>query len=279
MINEVVLKKYFCEKRQDYTVLEILNLEGAENFNIVRQSKIGILDLKKNIVGIEFYNNNNNNNIKKIELQIMKEIFDENNIYIFDFNDINNPKILNKSLIIENINKNLFKFFQNRNEFSVQIHLTIYNLKKLISKKNYLEILLFTESPISFLFLDIYNQKFNYEKKIEIEYLINTLLIDEITPLKLIFKINEKYLDTENIKLNFKMDYDSNKMSKTLLISKIREKINKKMWEKITFNLEIFGYYILDKNNFQIKEIEVIKILEVDGRKYREYFKIDLVKK
>jgi len=31
----------------------------------------------------------------------MKEIFDENNIYIFDFNDINNPKILNKSLIIE----------------------------------------------------------------------------------------------------------------------------------------------------------------------------------
>ena len=75
------------------------------------------------------------------------------------------------------------------------------------------------------------------------------------------------------------MDYDSNKMSKTLLISKIREKLNKKMWEKITFNLEIFGYYILDKNNFQIKEIEVIKILEVDGRKYREYFKIDLVKK
>ena len=138
---------------------------------------------------------------------------------------------------------------------------------------------MFTESPISFLFLDIYNQKFNYKKKIEIEYLINTLLIDEITPLKLIFKINEKYLDTENIKLNFKMDYDSNKMSKTLLISKIREKLNKKMWEKITFNLEIFGYYILDKNNFQIKEIEVIKILEVDGRKYREYFKIDLVKK
>jgi len=62
MINEVVLKKYFCEKRQDYTVLEILNLEGTENFNIVRQSKIGILDLKKNIVyiGTPLYTKPNN---------------------------------------------------------------------------------------------------------------------------------------------------------------------------------------------------------------------------
>ena len=237
--------------------------------NILKSQKINIQNITDEITGIEFFKNDENYNTN-LELQILKELKEDNDVFIIDFSDKNNPQILNKELIIENIDKNLFKYFKDRNEFASRIHLTIFNYKKLINS-DYFGRLLFTETPLSFLFLDIYDKQINYKNEFEVEYIIQSIPIDEKIPVKLIFKLDEK--EKDNIKLDFRMDYYDNRMSRNVIVSKVRDLLKKEMFEKMDFELDLSGYYILDKENFKIKEIKAKQRIKIDDKLYeREFF-------
>ena len=237
--------------------------------NILKSQKINIQNVTDEVTGIEFFKNDENYNTN-FELQILKEIKEDNDVFIIDFSDKNNPQILNKELIVENIDKNLFKYFKDRNEFASRIHLTIFNYKKLINS-DYFGRLLFTETPLSFLFLDIYDKQINDENEFEVEYIIQSIPIDEKIPVKLIFKLDEEEKDV--IKLNFRMDYYDNRMSRNVIVSKVRDLLKKEMFEKMDFELDLSGYYILDKENFKIKEIKAEQRIKIDDKLYdREFF-------
>ena len=246
------IKRYYIEKDLCYLMYQKFDYKKNEIIN--EEDKIEIQDLDKNITGIEFIQKNDTkSSLANLELQIIKEIKEDNNVFIIDFSNKNNPQILNKELIIENIDKNLFKYFKDRNEFASRIHLTIFNYKKLINS-DYFGRLLFTETPLSFLFLDIYDKQINDESEFEVEYIIQSIPIDEKMPVKLIFKLDEK--EKDNIKLDFRMDYYDNRMSRNVLVSKVRDLLKKEMFEKMDFEMDLSGYYILDKENFKIKEIK-----------------------
>ena len=237
--------------------------------NILKSQKINIQNITDEITGIEFFKNDENYNTN-LELQILKKLKEDNDVFIIDFSDKNNPQILNKELIIENIDKNLFEYFKDRNEFASRIHLTIFNYKKLINS-DYFGRLLFTETPLSFLFLDIYDKQINYKNEFEVEYIIQSIPIDEKIPVKLIFKLDEK--EKNNIKLDFRMDYYDNRMSRNVIVSKVRDLLKKEMFEKMDFELGLSGYYILDKENFKIKEIKAEQRIKIDDKLYeREFF-------
>ena len=237
--------------------------------NILKSQKINIQNVTDEVTGIEFFKNDENYNTN-LELEILKELKEDNDVFIIDFSDKNNPQILNKELIVENIDKNLFKYFKDRNEFASRIHFTIFNYKKLINS-DYFGRLLFTETPLSFLFLDIYDKQINDENEFEVEYIIQSIPIDEKIPVKLIFKLDEN--EKDNIKLDFRMDYYDNRMSRNVLVSKVRDLLKKEMFEKMDFELDLTGYYILDKENFKIKEIKAEQRIKIDDKLYeREFF-------
>ena len=263
------IKRYYIEK--DLCYLMYQKFDYKKNEIISEEDKIEIQDLDKNITGIEFIQKNDTkSSLANLELQIIKEIEEDNDVFIIDFSDKNNPQILNKELIIENIDKNLFKYFKDRNEFASRIHLTIFNYKKLINS-DYFGRLLFTETPLSFLFLDIYDKQINDENEFEVEYIIQSIHIDEKIPVKLIFKLDEK--EKDNIKLDFRMDYYDNRMSRNVIVSKVRDLLKKEMFEKMDFELGLSGYYILDKENFKIKEIKAEQRIKIDDKLYeREFF-------
>ena len=264
------MKKIEVIKRVKCLVPNIYKING-ELQNIKAKGKIKIQEVDQNIIGIKFIKSKNiNDKFSKLELQVFKELEEDNNIYIIDFNKWNNPQILNKELITENIDKNLFKYFKNRNEYATQIHLTIFNYKNLINSEDF-ESLLFTETPLSFLFLDIYDKQINDKNEFEVEYIIQSIPIDEKIPVKLIFKLDEK--EKDNIKLDFRMDYYDNRMSRNVLVSKVRDLLKKEMFEKMDFELDLSGYYILDKENFKIKEIKAEQRIKIDDKLYeREFF-------
>ena len=263
------IKRYYIEKDLCYLMYQKFDYKKNEIIN--EEDKIEIQDLDKNITGIEFIQKNDTkSSLANLELQIIKEIKEDNNVFIIDFSNKNNPQILNKELIVENIDKNLFKYFKDRNEFASRIHLTIFNYKKLINS-DYFGRLLFTETPLSFLFLDIYDKQINDENEFEVEYIIQSIPINEKIPVKLIFKLDEK--EKNNIKLDFRMDYYDNRMSRNVLVSKVRDLLKKEMFEKMDFELNLSGYYILDKENFKIKEIKAEQRIEIDDKLYeREFF-------
>ena len=264
------MKKIEVIKRVKCLVPNIYKING-ELQNIKAKGKIKIQEVDQNIIGIKFIKSKNiNDKFSKLELQVFKELEEDNNIYIIDFNKWNNPQILNKELIIENIDKNLFKYFKNRNEYATQIHLTIFNYKNLINSEDF-ESLLFTETPLSFLFLDIYDKQINDKNEFEVEYIIQSIPIDEKIPVKLIFKLDEN--EKDNIKLDFRMDYYDNRMSRNVLVSKVRDLLKKEMFEKMDFELDLSGYYILDKENFKIREIKAEQRIKIDDKLYeREFF-------
>ena len=263
------IKRYYIEKDLCYLMYQKFDYKKNEIIN--EEDKIEIQDLDKNITGIEFIQKNDTkSSLANLELQIIKEIKEDNNVFIIDFSNKNNPQILNKELIIENIDKNLFKYFKDRNEFASRIHLTIFNYKKLINS-DYFGRLLFTETPLSFLFLDIYDKQINDENEFEVEYIIQSIPINEKIPVKLIFKLDEK--EKNNIKLDFRMDYYDNRMSRNVIVSKVRDLLKKEMFEKMDFELGLSGYYILDKENFKIKEIKAEQRIKIDDKLYkREFF-------
>lgn len=276
MKKNIILKRYFNNKRNDYNIIERFQLSGIQNFDIIQQNEIGILTLEKNIVGVEYYLKNNQNISKsKLELQIIEEIFNDNNIYLFDLSNEKNIKILNKELISENINKNLFKYYEDRNKFSERIHLTVFHLKNLITKKKYLETLLLTETPLALLFLNIYDKSFNKNNELEINYSIFFSILERDIPLKLVFKVDET--ETTNLKLDFKMKYDDNRMSREVFVSSIREKLNKEMFERLNINFELYGTYILDKRNFKVKEINAIEKYQIGENSFLKEQKISLI--
>ena len=264
------MKKIEVIKRVKCLVPNIYKING-ELQNIKAKGKIKIQEVDQNIIGIKFIKSKNiNDKFSKLELQVFKELEEDNNIYIIDFNKWNNPQILNKELITENIDKNLFKYFKNRNEYATQIHLTIFNYKNLINSEDF-ESLLFTETPLSFLFLDIYDKQINDKNEFEVEYIIQSIPIDEKIPVKLIFKLDEEEKDV--IKLNFRMDYYDDRMSRNVIVSKVRDLLKKEMFEKMDFELDLSGYYILDKENFKIKEIKAEHRIKIDDKLYeREFF-------
>ena len=265
------IKRFKYWKKQIYEIKDRIKKSGNKKLELNKKGKIKIREIEGNIIGIEFLKPQNiKNDYLNLELKILDELEEDNNIYIINFSNFDNPVLINKNFIIENIDKNLFKYFKDRNEFASRIHLTIFNYKKLINS-DYFGRLLFTETPLSFLFLDIYDKQINDENEFEVEYIIQSIPIDEKIPVKLIFKLDEKEKDV--IKLNFRMDYYDNKMSRNVLVSKVRDLLKKEMFEKMDFELDLSGYYILDKENFKIKEIKAEQRIKIDDKLYeREFF-------
>ena len=69
------------------------------------------------------------------------------------------------------------------------------------------------------------------------------------------------------------MDYCDNRMSRNVLVSKVRDLLKKEMFEKMDFDLGLSGYYILDKENFKIKGIKAEQKIKIDDKLYkREFF-------
>jgi len=231
------IKRYYIEKDLCYLMYQKFDYKKNEIIN--EEDKIEIQDLDKNITGIKFIQKNDTkSSLANLELQIIKEIKEDNNVFIIDFSNKNNPQILNKELIINS---------------------------------DYFGRLLFTETPLSFLFLDIYDKQINYKNEFEVEYIIQSIPIDEKIPVKLIFKLDEK--EKDNIKLDFRMDYYDNRMSRNVIVSKVRDLLKKEMFEKMDFELGLSGYYILDKENFKIKEIKAEQRIKIDDKLYkREFF-------
>ena len=265
------IKRFKYWKKQIYEIKDRIKKSGNKKLELNKKGRIKIREIEGNIIGIEFLKPQNiKNDYLNLELKILDELEEDNNIYIINFSNLDNPVLINKELIIENIDKNLFKYFNDRNEFASRIHLTIFNYKKLINS-DYFGRLLFTETPLSFLFLNIYDKQINDENEFEVEYIIQSIPIDEKIPVKLIFKLNEK--EKDNIKLDFRMDYYDNRMSRNVLVSKVRDLLKKEMFEKMDFELDLAGYYILDKENFKIKEIKAEQRIKIDDKLYeREFF-------
>ena len=265
------IKRFKYWKKQIYEIKDRIKKSGNKKLELNKKGRIKIREIEGNIIGIEFLKPQNiKNDYLNLELKILDELEEDNNIYIINFSNLDNPVLINKNFIIENIDKNLFKYFKDRNEFASRIHLTIFNYKKLISS-DYFERLLFTETPLSFLFLDIYNKQINDENEFEVEYIIQSIPIDEKIPVKLVFKRDKE--EKDNIKLNFRMDYYDNRMSRNVLVSKVRDLLKKEMFEKMDFELDLSGYYILDKENFKIKEIKAEQKIRIDDKLYeREFF-------
>ena len=265
------IKRFKYWKKQIYEIKDRIKKSGNKKLELNKKGRIKIREIEGNIIGIEFLKPQNiKNDYLNLELKILDELEEDNNIYIINFSNLDNPVLINKNFIIENIDKNLFKYFKNRNEFASRIHLTIFNYKKLINS-DYFGRLLFTETPLSFLFLNIYDKQINDENEFEVEYIIQSIPIDEKIPVKLIFKLNEK--EKDNIKLDFRMDYYDNRMSRNVLVSKVRDLLKKEMFEKMNFELDLEGYYILDKENFKIKEIKAEQRIKIDDKLYdREFF-------
>ena len=265
------IKRFKYWKKQIYEIKDRIKKSGNKKLELNKKGRIKIREIEGNIIGIEFLKPQNiKNDYLNLELKILDELEEDNNIYIINFSNLDNPVLINKNFIIENIDKNLFKYFKDRNEFASRIHLTIFNYKKLINS-DYFGRLLFTETPLSFLFLNIYDKQINDENEFEVEYIIQSIPINEKIPVKLIFKLNEK--EKDNIKLDFRMDYYDNRMSRNVLVSKVRDLLKKEMFEKMDFELDLAGYYILDKENFKIKEIKAEQRIKIDDKLYeREFF-------
>ena len=265
------IKRFKYWKKQIYEIKDRIKKSGNKKLELNKKGRIKIREIEGNIIGIEFLKPQNiKNDYLNLELKILDELEEDNNIYIINFSNLDNPVLINKNFIIENIDKNLFKYFKDRNEFASRIHLTIFNYKKLINS-DYFGRLLFTETPLSFLFLNIYDKQINDENEFEVEYIIQSIPIDEKMPVKLIFKLDEK--EKDNIKLDFRMDYYDNRMSRNVLVSKVRDLLKKEMFEKMDFELDLSGYYILDKENFKIKEIKAEQRIKIDDKLYdREFF-------
>ena len=265
------IKRFKYWKKQIYEIKDRIKKSGNKKLELNKKGRIKIREIEGNIIGIEFLKPQNiKNDYLNLELKILDELEEDNNIYIINFSNLDNPVLINKNFIIENIDKNLFKYFKDRNEFASRIHLTIFNYKKLINS-DYFGRLLFTETPLSFLFLDIYDKQINDESEFEVEYIIQSIPIDEKMPVKLIFKLDEK--EKDNIKLDFRMDYYDNRMSRNVIVSKVRDLLKKEMFEKMDFELGLSGYYILDKENFKIKEIKAEQRIKIDDKLYkREFF-------
>ena len=265
------IKRFKYWKKQIYEIKDRIKKSGNKKLELNKKGRIKIREIEGNIIGIEFLKPQNiKNDYLNLELKILDELEEDNNIYIINFSNLDNPVLINKNFIIENIDKNLFKYFKDRNEFASRIHLTIFNYKKLINSDCFGR-LLFTETPLSFLFLDIYDKQINDENEFEVEYIIQSIPIDEKIPVKLIFKLDEK--EKDNIKLDFRMDYYDNRMSRNVIVSKVRDLLKKEMFEKMDFELDLSGYYILDKENFKIKEIKAEQRIKIDNKLYeREFF-------
>ena len=269
MLGEKILELDSLIEKGTYLLKDKSRVNNEINQNI--KGKINFFNFIEDVSVIEIINVlDSSKNSLNLETQVINELKEDNKVYIFDFLDNKNPILINKELIIENIDKNLFKYFKDRNEFASRIHLTIFNYKKLISS-DYFGRLLFAETPLSFLFLDIYDKQINDENEFEVEYIIQSIPIDEKIPVKLIFKLDEEEKDV--IKLNFRMDYYDNRMSRNVIVSKVRELLKKEMFEKMDFELDLSGYYILDKENFKIKEIKAEQRIKIDDKLYeREFF-------
>ena len=269
MLGEKILELDSLIEKGTYLLKDKSRVNNEINQNI--KGKINFFNFIEDVSVIEIINVlDSSKNSLNLETQVINEFKEDNKVYIFDFLDNKNPILINKELIIENIDKNLFKYFKDRNEFASRIHLTIFNYKKLISS-DYFGRLLFAETPLSFLFLDIYDKQINDENEFEVEYIIQSIPIDEKIPVKLIFKLDEEEKDV--IKLNFRMDYYDDRMSRNVLVSKVRDLLKKEMFEKMDFELGLSGYYILDKENFKIKEIKAEQRIKIDDKLYkREFF-------
>ena len=268
MLGEKILELDSLIEKGTYLLKDKSRVNNEINQNI--KGKINFFNFIEDVSVIEIINVlDSSKNSLNLETQVINELKEDNKVYIFDFLDNKNPILINKELIIENIDKNLFKYFKDRNEFANRIHLTIFNYKKLISS-DYFGRLLFTETPLSFLFLDIYDKQINDENEFEVEYIIQSIPIDEKIPVKLIFKFDEK--EKDNIKLNFRMDYYDNRMSRNVLVSKVRDLLKKEIFEKMDFDLGLSGYYILDKENFKIKGIKAEQKIKIDDKLYKMEF-------
>lgn len=67
-----------------------------------------------------------------------------------------------------------FKYFKNRNELVSWIYLTIFNYKNLINFEDFGS-LLFTETPFSFLFLDIYHKQIGDKNEFKVKYIVQSI--------------------------------------------------------------------------------------------------------
>lgn len=198
----------------------------------------------------------------------------DNNEYILKRNENNILKVINRDEMKKKLEKNVFKYFKNIQGYHEQVQKAIFLYKQIILESNYIENLLTRDTSLSYLFFNIYEKRYSFDKKIEIERNIGNLL-PELVPIILEFNIEK--IENNELKLVFNLKLNKRKISENLLISKLRDFYQKNIYEKFEFQMKEEGYYIIDLKYNLIKEIYVEKEMLIDYSKSLRKIKINMI--
>ena len=266
---------YYLEKEKNiekisYNIIdELEKIEDDKHYNMKINLKAEIEKLDQ-VIKLKMLNEDKDRCVNNVILDTYDNLERDNNEYILKYDKKNNLKFINRHEIEQNIEQNLFKYFKYSQGHYKAVHNGILLYKQIMLESEYFENLLARDSSISYLFLDIYEKEYSNNKKTNIRMNIGNIL-KEIIPVILEFNIEE--MRNGELKLTFNLKLKE----KNLLISKLKDFYEKKIYEKFEFKIEENGYYVINLKNKSIKEIYVEKELVLDTSKSLRKIRINTI--
>ena len=266
---------YYLEKEKNiekisYNIIdELEKIEDDKHYNMKINLKAEIEKLDQ-VIKLKMLNEDKDRCVNNVILDTYDNLERDNNEYILKYDKKNNLKFINRHEIEQNIEQNLFKYFKYSQGHYKEVHNGILLYKQIMLESEYFENLLARDSSISYLFLDIYEKEYSNNKKTNIRMNIGNIL-KEIIPVILEFNIEE--MRNGELKLTFNLKLKE----KNLLISKLKDFYEKKIYEKFEFKIEENGYYVINLKNKYIKEIYVEKELVLDTSKSLRKIRINTI--
>ena len=273
MNNGYYLERDNNDKKVIYNIIE--KLEKQEDKNYIMKMNFNVeIENTDEIIKLKILKENKERCINNIILDIFDDIERDNNEYILKRNENNILKVINRDEMKKKLEKNVFKYFKNIQGYHEQVQKAIFLYKQIILESNYIENLLTRDTSLSYLFFNIYEKRYSFDKKIEIERNIGNLL-PELVPIILEFNIEK--IENNELKLVFNLKLNKKKINENFLISKLRDFYQKNIYEKFEFQMKEEGYYIIDLKYNLIKEIYVEKEMLIDYSKSLRKIKINMI--
>lgn len=266
---------YYLEKEKNiekitYSIIdELEKIEDNKHYNMKINLKVEIEKLDQ-VIKLKMLNEDKDRCVNNVILDTYDNLERDNNEYILKYDKKNNLKFINRYEIEQNIEQNMFKYFKYSQGHYKEVQAGILLYKQIMLGSEYFENLLARDSSISYLFLDIYEKEYSSNKKTEIIMNIGNIL-KEIIPVVLEF--NKEEVKNNELKLTFNLKL----RERNLLISKLRDFYEKKIYEKFEFKMEESGHYVINLKNKSIKEIYVEKKLFLDTAKSFRKIRINTI--